>query len=78
MLSPVRVFAPNDNAMCTELVYTYIASLIGRLLTPPSHTLCCVAPFCLDGGGGCDPSMQRRGVRGTGFVYKRGGGVFWL
>jgi len=47
MLSPVRVLAPNDIAMYTELVYTYIASMIGLLLTPPSLTLCCVAPFCV-------------------------------
>ena len=45
MLSPVRVFAPNDIAMYIELVYTYMAHLIGLLLTPPSLTPCCVAPF---------------------------------
>ena len=47
MLSPVGVFAPNDNALVSKLV-TCNASLIGRLLTPPSHTLCCV----WGGGGG--------------------------
>ena len=31
--------------MYTGLVYMYMASLIGWLLTPPSLTLCCVAPF---------------------------------
>ena len=58
MLSPVRVFAPNDTAMYIKLVYTYIASLIGLLLTPPSLTPCCIAPFFFfqelasDGWGG--------------------------
>ena len=44
---PHPIVSLHDNAMYSELVYTYNASVIGRLLTPPSHTLCCVAPFCL-------------------------------
>ena len=47
MLSPVRVCAPNITSMYSELFYTYMASLIGQILTPPSLTPCCVAPFAL-------------------------------
>ena len=61
MLSPVRVLAPNDSAMYTELLYMYIASIIGLLLTPPSLTPCCVAPFVF-----CPPiGVQGLTVEGT-------------
>ena len=45
-LVPLESSLPNDNSMYSELIYTYNASMIGWLLNPPSHTLCCVAPFC--------------------------------
>ena len=47
MLSPVRVIAPNINAMYNELFYAYSTYLNDRSLAPSSPGDCCVAPFAI-------------------------------